>query len=90
MSPNKDRAGVVIHHGHTVHLGAAVGRVESVHKGYACVHWISGLETTEPCSRLTVQRAVGRVVKHRRGPVGASAYFRVESHLQQRLGEFVS
>lgn len=65
MSPNKDRAGVVIHTGHTVHLGAAIGRVEAVKRGRATVHWISGAETSEACSRLTVQRSLGRVVRRR-------------------------
>lgn len=90
MSPNKDRAGVVVHTGHTVHLGSCVGRVEKVCKGRAIVHWISGAETEESCSRLTVQRAIGRVKKHRVTPFDASAFQAAETHLRARLAEFVS
>lgn len=90
MSPNKDRFGVIVHTGHTVHLGAAIGRVVAVRKGYATVHWISGAETTESCSRLTVQRAIGRVKKHRATPFDASAFKAAETHLRTRLAEFVS
>lgn len=90
MSPNKDCAGVVVMRGHTVHCGSAIGRVESVLKGEALVHWISGAETFEPCSRLTVQRAIGRVKKKRATPFDASAYAKTETHLRARLAEFVS
>lgn len=62
---NRDASGVTVRSGHTVHLGAAVGRVDHVSRGYAKVHWISGAGTWEPCSRLTVQRALGRVLRRR-------------------------
>lgn len=87
---NVDAAGFTVRSGHTVHLGAAVGRVESVDRGYAVVHWISGCDTSVACSRLTVQRSLGRIVKRKASPFHAADYVAAEQHLRKRLAEFVS
>lgn len=58
---NRDQSGIVVRSGHTVHLGAAVGRVEHVTRDWASVHWVSGSTSWVACSRLAVQRALGRI-----------------------------
>ena len=61
MTSHRDQSGMVVRSGHTVRLGASVGRVLSVAKGSASVHWISGADSRVPCSRLVVNRMLGRV-----------------------------
>ncbi len=61
MASNRDKNGVVVRTGHTVHLGASTGRVTAVSKGSAMVRWISGVSSTHDCVRLDVVRALGRV-----------------------------
>lgn len=61
MTSNRDQSGMVVRSGHTVRLGASVGRVLSVAKGSASVHWISGADTFERTTRLVVNRTLGRV-----------------------------
>lgn len=61
MTSNRDQSGMVVRSGHTVRLGASVGRVLAVRKGLAEVRWISGVVSHPECSRLTVNRMLGRV-----------------------------
>lgn len=58
---NRDQAGIVVRSGHTVNLGASVGLVEHVNRDWAAVHWVSGATSWVACSRLTVNRALGRL-----------------------------
>lgn len=59
---NRDRYDLAtIRRGHTVRFGASLGLVHRVSKGLALVHYASGVEQWDSCSRLEVVRHLGRV-----------------------------
>lgn len=61
MASNRDCTGMLVRTGHTVRLGASAGLVTAVAKGSAMVRWISGVESMHDCSRLSINRALGRI-----------------------------